>query len=81
MIIMFENEYIKIYDTRQNYDFRYVIQNKKNNDLNIYLNGLDDYVEIEKNNWVGLFGGDYTDDIIRCLLECNGDYNEIMGGN
>lgn len=75
---IYENEFIKISDTRKNYDFRYIIENKKDNNINIYLNGLDDYMIIDKNSWIGLFNGDYSNDIIRCLIDDNGDYNEIL---
>lgn len=77
MELIFENENLKIYDTKKDYDFRYVIENKKNIKICVYLNGLDDYIEIDKNNWVGLFNGDYSDDIVKCLQENNGDYTFI----
>lgn len=78
MKTIYENEYIKVLDNGHNYDFRYVIENKKEHDLNIYLNGMDDYIEIDKSNWIGLFNGEYSDDIIRCLQNENGDYNLIF---
>lgn len=77
METIFENEYIKVLDNGSDFDFRYIIDNKKEFDINIYLNGLDDYITISKNNWVGLLSGEYSDEIIRCLQENNGSYNEI----
>lgn len=70
---IYENDLFIISDTQHDYDFRYTIENKKNYKINLYLNGLDDYLEIDKNEWVGLFNGDYSNDIITCLT--NEDYN------
>ena len=70
---IYENELFKIMDTKQDYDFKYVIENKTDKKLNLYLNGLDDYLELDENDWVGLFYGDYSNDIVRCLI--NNDYN------
>ena len=79
---IFENELITIYDTGHDYDFKYCIENKnKGNDINIYLNELDDYIEIQKNNWVGLFSGDYSKMIIDSLLEGKYTYNYIYEVN
>jgi len=72
-----ENDLIVVYDTMHDYDFKYAIENKHDKKLNIYLNGLDDYLEIEGNNWVGLFYGDYSNDIIESLKNKDYDYNFI----
>ena len=72
-----ENDLIIVYDNMHDYDFKYAIKNKHDKKLNIYLNGLDDYLEIEGNNWVGLFYGDYSNDIIKSLKNKDYDYNFI----
>lgn len=72
---IFENDLIIINDTKQDYDFRYVIENKKDYDIKLYLNGIDDYLELGKNNWVGLFNGDYSESIVDILI--NENYDEV----
>lgn len=42
---IFENDLIIVSDTKKDYDFRYVIENKKDHKINFYLNDLDDYLE------------------------------------
>ena len=69
---IFENDLIIVSDTKKDYDLRYVIENKKDHKINFYLNGLDDYLEIDKNNWLGLFNGEYSKIIIDSLI--NEDY-------
>lgn len=69
---IFENDLIIISDTQRNYDFKYVIENKKNYKINLSLNKLDDYLEIDKNNWLGLFNEDYSKSIVDSLI--NEDY-------
>lgn len=69
---VFENDLIIVSDTKKDYDLRYVIENKKDHKINFYLNGLDDYLEIDKNNWLGLFNGEYSKSIIDSLI--NEDY-------
>lgn len=69
---IFENDLIIVSDTKKDYDFRYVIENKKDHKINFYLNGLDDYLEIDKNSWLGLFNGEYSKSIIDSLI--NEDY-------
>lgn len=69
---IFENDLIIVSDTKKDCDFRYVIENKKDHKINFYLNGLDDYLEIDKNNWLGLFNGEYSKSIIDSLI--NEDY-------
>jgi hypothetical protein len=76
---IFENDLFIIYDTKQDYDFRYSIANKSDKKINLYLNGLDDYLEINGNDWVGLFSGDYSDNMVNCLMEEDYDYNYIVG--
>lgn len=70
---IFRNDLIVIKSTGQDYDFAYTIENLTNKKLNFYLNGLDDYLELEENNWVGLFVGDYSDMIVESFI--NGDYS------
>lgn len=69
---IFENDLIIVSDTKKDYDLRYVIENKKDHKINFYLNGLDDYLEIDKNSWLGLFNGEYSKIIIDSLI--NEDY-------
>ena len=68
---VFENEDFIICTTKTEYDFQYTIENKHDFDVKYYLIGLDDFLEIDKNSWVGLFHGDYTKDIIDCLIKGN----------
>lgn len=72
---IFENDDFIIKDSGKDYDFRYVIENKHNFDVNYYLIGLDDFLEIDKNSWIGLFQGDYSNDIIDCLIK--GSYEGV----
>lgn len=76
---IFRNDLIVIKSTGHDYDFAYTIENLTNNKINFYLNGLDDYLELEENSWVGLLVGDYSDMIVESFI--NGDYtwNYIYG--
>lgn len=58
MKTIYENEFIIIYANKHNFDFKYMIKNKTNNDYTIYFNNLDENLVIEKHNWVGLFSED-----------------------
>lgn len=64
---------IVIKSTGQDYNFGYIIENLTDTKINFYLNGLDDYLEIERDNWVGLFIGEYSDMIVESFI--NGDYS------
>ncbi len=74
---IFENDLFIISDTEQDYDFKYVIQNKNKHKIYINLNPIDDYLEIEGNNWVGLLHGDYSDDIVNILINKEYSYNKV----
>lgn len=54
-----------------------VIKNRENKKINLYLNGLDDYLEIDKNNCLYLFKGLYTNEILKCLKMKDYSYNFI----
>lgn len=75
MKLLFENDYLKIFDNKHYFDYKYIIVNKKNSKLNIFLNELDDYLEIDGNNWIGLFYDEYNVDIINCIINKKADYN------
>lgn len=68
---IFENDFLVIRDTKQDYDFRYIIENKKSQKVNLYLTGLDDNFELDGNSWVGLFNGDYSDSIVDSIINEN----------
>ena len=70
---IFKNDLIVIKSTGHDYDFAYTIENLTNKKINFYLNGLDDYLELEGNDWVGLFFGEYSDMIVESFI--NGDYS------
>lgn len=74
---IFENDLIIIKDTKSNYDFRYIIENKKDYKINFYLNGLDDYFEIDRNSWLGLFNGEYSKSIVDSLINKDYTWNYI----
>lgn len=74
---IYENDLFIIKDTEQDYDFKYIVENKTNKKINLYLNGINDYLEIEGNNWVGLFHGYYSNDIISILMNEEYSYNFI----
>ena len=74
---IYENDLFIIKDTEQDYDFKYIVENKTNKKINLYLNGIDDYLEIEGNDWVGLFHRYYSNDIINILINEEYSYNPI----
>ena len=75
MKTIYENDYIYITkDCTEDMDFGYTIFNKIDDLLEIYLNGMDDYITITNKGWIMFIPGDYTEDMIRCILENNGEY-------
>ena len=68
---IYENEDFIIYEDNKGYDFKYTIKNKTNKKIVYYLNGMDDYLILQANDFIGLFNGDYSEEYIRCILDGN----------
>ena len=75
MKIIHENEFIKVVDNEQNYDFIGYVENKTDENISIVFNGYDyeDYpIEIKANDWVGFLADEMGYD--RFELIKNGNY-------
>lgn len=76
---IFRNNLISIKSTGKNYDIAYVIENLTDTRINIYLDDLDDYLEIMGNDWVGLLYREYSDEIVNNLIKEKYSWNYIYG--
>ena len=61
-------------DCNDEMDFGYTIFNKVDDILEIYLDGMDDYITISNKGLVMFIPGDYTEDMIRCIISGDTDY-------
>ena len=57
--IIYEDNYVKIETTGQDYDFIATIQNKTNSDLDCFIGDDEDIIcLLEPNDWVGILAND-----------------------
>lgn len=66
---IFEDDNIIIYHDLKGYDFEYHIENKKDEQLVYYLNGIDMYLTFRPYDFLNFLGGETDNDIIRCFKE------------
>lgn len=78
-ITLYENDFIKAIEVTdyEEYSIRYIIESKKEFEIEVYLKGMDDYIIIEPFGSIALFEGDYSEDMIRCIKEENATYKEV----
>lgn len=67
---IFENEFIRVESTGQNYDFIATIENKTDKNIRLRYNPMDfsviyDTIDIEPNDWIGLPADKEGYDLVR----------------
>ena len=75
MKIIHENEFVKVVDNEQDYDFIGYIENKTDKDISIIFDDCDyeDYlVQIKTNDWVGFLADEMGYDMFELIK--NGSY-------
>ena len=75
MKIIHENEFVKVVDNEQDYDFIGYIENKTDKDISIIFDDCDyeDYlVKIKTNDWVGFLADEMGYDMFELIK--NGSY-------
>lgn len=70
MKTIFENEFIRVESTGQNYDFIATIENKTDKNIRIRYKPMDftviyDTIDIEPNDWIGLLADKEGYDLVR----------------
>ena len=68
--IIYEDNYIKVETTGQDYDFIATIQNKTDSDLDCFI-GNDEDISclLESNNWIGILANDEGYELINLIKE------------
>ena len=68
--IIYEDNYIKVETTGQDYDFIATIQNKTDSDLDCFIGNYEDMsCLLESNNWIGILANDEGYELINLIKE------------
>lgn len=68
--IIYEDNYIKVETTGQDYDFIATIQNKTYSDLDCFIGNDEDMsCLLESNNWIGILANDEGYELINLIRE------------
>lgn len=75
MKVLFENDFFKVEDTNQDYDFMAIIENKKDKDIIIDVGDeCESYaLKIKGKDYLGLLNNDFDREILNAIM-CNNFY-------
>lgn len=70
MKTIFENEFIRVESTGQDYDFIATVENKTDKNIRLRYNPMNfsviyDTIDIEPNDWIGLLADEEGRDLVR----------------